>query len=1029
MLKAADRSNQGSALRVKQSLAKLERSASAGAPLVARLLQRKCACGSHAAGGQCEACSNESAELRRKGAYQGAFSEAVPVACRLRRRANKTDTGQAEAPSIVHDVLRSSGRPLDPQTRAFFEPRFGHEFSRVRVHADARAAASARAVNALAYTIGDHVAFGHGQYAPDTPEGRRLLAHELTHVVQQRGVEPPNQSSPIVVGRVSSPHEHAAAANAEGQNLRAVPGSIDRPLLQRQPAQQSLRDQICYRPGMVPSNRQASDCDAREPENCATYEQWLNTFRRLRTFTARDTAPGGTAETGFTALGQRATRPVDNPNAPTEERPPPEVNEQVSDRFIDHPTDQWVTTCLPDNLRETAYRLPSDCADIAVILRHVWLSGHHRTETYGTWTVGDAAGRARRQEVGRIIGEVYTGNVKAMVNPYSDASGHPLQTFAALSNLLHPGDVLVWEHHSGGLGTRRTGGHTQTVVSIVRADDGTVTRINVLQGNQPIFSPQAQEIRANIGAGAPSEQTLRDAPGRRIETDHLSEDSLRDLEQPVAQGRAATRPPEQRWTWSDGNTTLVAAGPPAAAPRPSARRVGGQTIRRISDWFAQLASAARSRLQAIFEAALLELRAMIEGGQTGLNTDAATLGRTAGERLWSLARGQSQTPTGDLAEETHFMPLRQIRATIQAIGDPTGQGGTVSSATPSAPTVRTIFNSVDENFNLAARGATTISFGRRVPTGTRVVKVLVTGFDPFVSGTGPVPAGTVNPSGEAALALDNTTLNVGQKRAAVEGVVLPVSFAEFRTGLVENIVRPLVQSRGVDAVLTVSLDASIAPADPVRIERYVVGVHQEGGAIGAIPAASSAGLGPALIEVPSPVEKIAQETARPATRQAPAIPQPTIGTDVTFQFASVAAANSALTALGQKTSSESQVTISDVTALKQIISTMQRDVTGTDISFEAGGNKFRASVLSGPGGNFLSNEVSFRVLRLLGEQNRLDLPSFHVHVQRALQSGGTIPQAPGAARRQAVSEARGVRDRLVETLKRMISAVVRRIAP
>ena len=112
------------------------------------------------------------------------------AACRTERLARKRDgTGEVEAgvPPIVHDVLRSSGRPLDPATRAFMEPRFGHDFGRVRVHADARAAASARAVHALAFTVGRDIVFAPGQYAPSSTEGRRLLAHELAHVVQQRG--------------------------------------------------------------------------------------------------------------------------------------------------------------------------------------------------------------------------------------------------------------------------------------------------------------------------------------------------------------------------------------------------------------------------------------------------------------------------------------------------------------------------------------------------------------------------------------------------------------------------------------------------------------------------------------------------------------------------------------------------------------------------------------------------------------------------------------------------------------------------
>ncbi len=90
-------------------------------------------------------------------------------------------------PPIVNEVLHSPGQPLDTATRAFMEPRFGHDFGKVRVHTDARAAESALAVNALAYTLGRDVVFGAGQYNISTTEGKRLLAHELTHVVQQNG--------------------------------------------------------------------------------------------------------------------------------------------------------------------------------------------------------------------------------------------------------------------------------------------------------------------------------------------------------------------------------------------------------------------------------------------------------------------------------------------------------------------------------------------------------------------------------------------------------------------------------------------------------------------------------------------------------------------------------------------------------------------------------------------------------------------------------------------------------------------------
>jgi hypothetical protein len=92
-----------------------------------------------------------------------------------------------EVPSTIHEVLSSPGQPLDPETRAFMEPRFGHDFSRVRVHSDAAAERSAREVNAHAYTVGHDIVFGTDRFTPGTQGGRRLIAHELTHVVQQSG--------------------------------------------------------------------------------------------------------------------------------------------------------------------------------------------------------------------------------------------------------------------------------------------------------------------------------------------------------------------------------------------------------------------------------------------------------------------------------------------------------------------------------------------------------------------------------------------------------------------------------------------------------------------------------------------------------------------------------------------------------------------------------------------------------------------------------------------------------------------------
>jgi hypothetical protein len=100
----------------------------------------------------------------------------------LRRLGN----GGGSAPPIVHDALRRPGKPLAPPLRAAFEARLGADLGAVRLHDDAMAARSARAVGALAYTAGSHIVFDQGKLAPARPEGFALLAHELAHVIQAR---------------------------------------------------------------------------------------------------------------------------------------------------------------------------------------------------------------------------------------------------------------------------------------------------------------------------------------------------------------------------------------------------------------------------------------------------------------------------------------------------------------------------------------------------------------------------------------------------------------------------------------------------------------------------------------------------------------------------------------------------------------------------------------------------------------------------------------------------------------------------
>jgi hypothetical protein len=108
---------------------------------------------------------------------------------RIQRDAGHSNSEAVTAPASVQHALVSPGDPLEPVLRQEMEQHFGHDFSGVRVHRGARAEQSARDVNARAYTVGDNMVFGAGEFNPGTRKGRRLLAHELTHVVQQSGTE------------------------------------------------------------------------------------------------------------------------------------------------------------------------------------------------------------------------------------------------------------------------------------------------------------------------------------------------------------------------------------------------------------------------------------------------------------------------------------------------------------------------------------------------------------------------------------------------------------------------------------------------------------------------------------------------------------------------------------------------------------------------------------------------------------------------------------------------------------------------
>jgi hypothetical protein len=148
-----------------------------------------------------------------------------------------------ESRSPVHDVINSSGRPLDPEVRGDMETRLGADFGDVRIHDDTAAHASATAVNAHAYTVGSNIVFQRDQYDPSSEQGRTTLAHELTHVIQQRSGPVDGTAAPGGI-KISDPgdrFEREASANAERAMSTPVQTSAlsaSGPAVQRQEAEE-----------------------------------------------------------------------------------------------------------------------------------------------------------------------------------------------------------------------------------------------------------------------------------------------------------------------------------------------------------------------------------------------------------------------------------------------------------------------------------------------------------------------------------------------------------------------------------------------------------------------------------------------------------------------------------------------------------------------------------------------------------------------------------------------------------------------
>jgi hypothetical protein len=160
---------------------------------------------------------NTTAPLQNATAKSQPASNPANAGLLLQNKPNSRNASPNVSP-IVDEVLRSSGQPLDATTRAYMEPRFGHDFSRVRVHTGLKAAESARSVSALAYTVGREIVLGKNKPTLETRQGMELIAHELAHVVQQGGQQPSRLSDLVMTrpGDAAEREAHNAAMAVSG---------------------------------------------------------------------------------------------------------------------------------------------------------------------------------------------------------------------------------------------------------------------------------------------------------------------------------------------------------------------------------------------------------------------------------------------------------------------------------------------------------------------------------------------------------------------------------------------------------------------------------------------------------------------------------------------------------------------------------------------------------------------------------------------------------------------------------------------
>jgi pyrrolidone-carboxylate peptidase len=845
-----------------------------------------------------------------------------------------------------------------------------HDFGGVRVHTGGSAAEASRSINARAFTLGRDIAFGAGEYAPESRSGRRLLAHELTHVVQQ---------TPLVARR--------------------------KPLVQRQPETPAPLKESGTEEAREPVPEPAPA--AAEPENARAEETAAPGL--IVDDEAAQLGPGQMRKSDFLAeVRSAACAAADEAFAGTENSAQGCPWIEASLRFYESRSAERVE-------RDMANYVP-EAAGAASASDYVpFIAGRVR-QSVAVWVeTGEIAGLPQDLPgsglAGALAGSLFSGFAGLFFKAKAggpQGGAHP----RAVQAQLGPGRPLA-----GSVRSRMESAFGRGFSGVRVHDDSRAARLSSR------FNARAFTVGGHVAFGAGQYRPGTPAGDALV---------AHELAHVVQQGDTAPSFPPSAVAGIETDADRSARGAVAALwgrglhlPQDGgSARPRSRTVLRLSrcsdsppqrqspaDLVRQLRSAAdENALTQRFDAALADVSTRLESGQQVAEREAREIGQAAGGRLWELAReaaGSQQVvscsrqsagsrPAGTRsATVAHFLPLQEMRNRLGRIRTNTSAAGAAS-----------VFGAIDQALVNGARGFADVEFQRANPQAARIHRVLVTGFDPFPP---PIRPRDFNPSGQAALALDGECLEVpGRGYAAVEGVVLPVDFADFRSGMVERVVGSL---SGLTAVITVSLDPNVPASDPVQLERYAVGVHllesrpQEREPVPPAPGSSAGGR--PILETTAPLQQIAVDVRAAGSQQ------PRVDTDVTFRFADRSAASRALSDLAGSpvNAPRPEVPITDPNQIRTILNTLrphpQSGLAARGwIRFDAGATHHDAQIRQGPGGSYLSNEVSFRVLRLLAQQPSGQRPSsFHIHVP---------PVDPAGIAR------------IVTTLKRVIVSTVQR---